>query len=376
MQELSLSINEPVCATWYSNIAELTKIVSENWGSPARLPQVTHLAEPARNAATARAQFFSGGVDSFFALITAQTPVDYLVTVQGFDVNLDDAVRFEHLDATLRQVASHYHAKPCIVRTNVRAHPVVSRVSWDDAHGGTLAAVGHLLAGEIGSIVIPPSWSAGTWHSLWGTHWTLDPLWSSSTLSVIHGDASQTRGNRIRAIADEPLVQKHLRVCFENRAPYGNCSECAKCVRTMAVLHDWGRLEKFSVFDSSVPIWDRIDALPYVTQSAAYDELLERGVEPRLESAIRRLLKRRDNALLTAETTQYHNQQFQIRNRILQSHNQQLLSANIDLEQELRRLQAEIAGMAGSRIWRTGNVIRRFKNSLFSSHKSIGVDRN
>jgi hypothetical protein len=39
----------------------------------------------------------------------------------------------------------------------------------------------------------------------------------------------------------------------------------------MAVLHDCGQLHNSPVFDTSVPIWQRIDELPYVTRTASFD---------------------------------------------------------------------------------------------------------
>lgn len=357
LRQVQLTIDEPLCSKWYTNVCELLKILSESWGQHLNLPQTAQITDAGTASSEARAQFFSGGVDSFYALFKAKNRVDYLVTVQGFDMGLDDSIRFEHLKDSLNEVAHHFGAEPCTVRTNLRQHPLISSVSWDDAHGGALAAVGHLLSEQIGSVVIPPSWSDKNFQSLWGTHWSLDHLWSSSSFSVIHGDASLSRVERIKAIAHEPLVQRHLRVCYDNSTPYGNCSRCPKCVRTMAVLHHCGKLQNFPVFDSSVPIWQLIDELPSVSLTSSYDELLESDIEPKLRSAILRLLKRRSRALVEAEIAVAQNQ-------YLLAHNQQLAVANKELESELRRLQSEIQAMANSRVWQAGNMLRRCRELL------------
>lgn len=120
----------------------------------------------------------------------------------------------------------------------------------------------------------------------------------------------------------------------------------------MAVLHDCGQLENFTVFDSSVPIWDRIDQLPFVAVTVTYDELIEKGVEPKLEQAIRRLIKRSHGVALRAE--------YAI------AHNKDLLEANAELEKQLRSLQETIGAMSNTRVWKAGKVFRHFRKLLKS----------
>ena len=53
-----------------------------------------------------------------------------------------------------------------------------------------------------------------------------------------------------------------LRVCWWNLAPTGNCSMCHKCERAMVAIAAYGRAEDFTVFDRTVSLADRLDALP------------------------------------------------------------------------------------------------------------------
>jgi hypothetical protein len=295
---IQLEIEQPVCATWKSNVEQLAAIVSRNWAvpaarilAPAATPGTAGITKPApRSPATA--QFFTGGVDSFYVLLRCEPRAEYLVYVHGFDIPLADAARFEHAHRSLLEVAKATGTRLCVVRTNLRHHPVLNSISWEDSHGGSLVAAAHAMVSHIGAITIPPSWPAWM-NKPWGTHWELDPLWSSSLLEVKHGDASLYRSDRLRAIADERVVQEHLRVCWENRKPVGNCSECEKCIRAMVVLQQSGRLERYSsVFDVSIPVWQRIDRLPYVRTMMAFEECLRRNVEPELAAAIKRLRRR------------------------------------------------------------------------------------
>ena len=350
LQGLEMRISEPVCVEWKENVARLTQLLAEAWGCTTTLPIEARSTERKPLEGRLRGQFFSGGVDSFYELITTQKAPDALICLHGFDMDLGETAKFEQLQKSVSEICSERQLESVFLRTNVRTNATIAALSWDDAHGGVLAAIGHLLSAKFHSVVIPPSWGQSSWRSLWGSHWKIDPLWSSSLLNVIHGDASATRGDRIRRISTEPIAQHNLRVCWSQQARQGNCSSCPKCVRTMAVLHDCGQLGNFKVFDSSVPIWDKIDQLPFAAVTVTYDELIEKGVEPKLEQAIRRLIKRSHAVALRAEYAV--------------AHNRDLVEANAALEKQLRSLQETIGAMSNTRTWKAGKAIRRFGNLL------------
>lgn len=302
---LDLEIDHRVCPVWKTGIEKLSETLVQSGSAQTQkitVASVVANGEEACEPNRKTAQFFSGGVDSFYVLLKGGIAFDYLVFVHGYDIELADTVRFEQAHESMLAVASESGVKLCVVRTNLREHPLIKEVSWDDAHGGALAAVGHLLSSQIESITIPPSWPISM-NQLWGSHWTLDPLWSSASLAVKHGDASLYRTDRLLSIAEEPLVQNNLRVCWENRTPAGNCSQCEKCLRTMLVLHQCRLLESYStVFDLSVPIAKRIDALPYARVMKTFEEHLETNPEAELRSSLKRLGRRSSlkHALLKA----------------------------------------------------------------------------
>lgn len=352
LQGLQFQIGSPVCEQWKENVLRLVELLCESWGYQSVFPLATETIDRKAAEGRLRGQFFSCGVDSFYELLTAERAPDALICLQGFDMHIEDDRRFAHLKQAVTEICRQRNLETVFLRTNARENNLIGGISWDDAHGGVLAAIGHVLSSRFHTVVIPPSWGQSSWRSLWGSHWKIDPLWSSSCLSVEHGNASDTRANRIKRIAVEPLAQKHLRVCWSDRAVAGNCSACAKCVRTMAVLHDCGQLENFSVFDNTLPIWDRIDRIPFVSLTVTYDELLEKGVEPKMDAAIRRLIKRSQGVALQSE--------------YLFAHNRDLIEANQDLEKQVRSLQQVIDGMSRTRVWKAGKVLRGFRKLLSS----------
>lgn len=252
-------------------------------------------AGPAPGTAPAEAvgSCFTGGVDSFHNLLVAGHRTDVLLFVHGFDIALDDEARFAHFHRSFVRVAEATGARPVVVRTNLRRHALAAGVSWERWHGGAVIAAGHACAGAIGSLWIPPSYRMDRLCP-WGSDPRTDPLMSSSRLAVVHPPPREGRVERIAAIGAHPLVREHLRVCYENRTPTGNCSRCEKCVSTMAAFEGHGLLDGVSVFDRARPLEELIDALPYVKGQglAVWREIAALDHRPAVRAALKRLLRR------------------------------------------------------------------------------------
>lgn len=179
------------------------------------------------------AAFFTGGVDSFFTAVRHRGELDALVFVHGFDVPLADRGLRAAVSARLRSAAMMIGVPLLEVVTDLRKVSSRNGLSWSEAHGGALAAVGHALAARFRRFYIPATATYGNLYPL-GSHPVLDPLWSSDRVEFIHDGAHATRADKMRILAEEPAARKHLRVCFVNRDDAYNCGSCEKCVRTAA----------------------------------------------------------------------------------------------------------------------------------------------
>jgi hypothetical protein len=126
----------------------------------------------------------------------------------------------------------------------------------------------------------------------WGSHADLDPLWSSDRLRVVHHGATHSRVGKMLAIAGHEWVQRHLRVCWENRTPTGNCSRCDKCLGTMVTIVACGGQDRFRTFDWPLSLVDRLNQLPATRFIHTYEELLDADLPPSLAEAVRALLRR------------------------------------------------------------------------------------
>jgi hypothetical protein len=285
-------VDQPLSATWVDNADRLYAIWSEWWGY--RVPRMEfRRREDHRPKTTAAALAFTCGVDSFFSLLTGPKP-DFLVSVHGFDVDLADRRRMDAFSASVRAVAREMGITSLAISTNLREHSVSGpRRLWERAHGGGIASIGHFLSGHIGELVISSSYSRRSKRP-WGSTGDTDSLFSSDLVSISHYGLDDFRESKIARIAASPLAQKHLRVCWENRAPTGNCSHCGKCLATMLVLAELHALESFSVFDPPPLLASRLNALPYLRNNInIVQRIVNRGaLEPAVSDAARRLLLR------------------------------------------------------------------------------------
>ncbi|MDX1775277.1 MAG: hypothetical protein R3297_01710, partial [Desulfobulbales bacterium] len=243
--------------------------------------------------ADAAGQCFTCGVDSFHTLVNNLNTVSHLIFVCGYDIPLHLEKRMQATHFALKEIAEYYNKKLIVVRTNLREHSIFKGVNWEHAHGGALAAVGHLLSDNIGQIIIPSTYMHLE-QKAWGSTAETDPLWSSDRLQIKHFGAALIRPQKIKSIVNEPLAKKHLRVCWEMRNSWVNCSECEKCIRTMLGISLCAPVQDFVQFDHSQPLEKRIDSLPFITRHTYpyYRDFLESGLDEKYKEAIKRLIQR------------------------------------------------------------------------------------
>jgi hypothetical protein len=232
-------------------------------------------------------------VDSFYTLMHGGYPVEVLVFVQGYDMPLADEPRAAAAAASLRAIANQLGIRAVVLRTNLREHPFFLKSKWEEVHGGALAAAGHVLGGDVNRLLVSASYPRA-FDRPWGSHWEMDPWWSSSHLEIVHVGAEKWRAEKLVVVMDEPLVRRHLRVCWENRAPNGNCGSCEKCIRTMLVLDGHGRLADFPVFPNAAQLGDNLRQLNRVGPDLfrVYSDYLELNLSSAVRSSLKALLGR------------------------------------------------------------------------------------
>jgi hypothetical protein len=287
-----LHLEGTACETWATNLRPLSDMVRGLWypdaSQPHAVPERRHIA-PSPSTALC----FTGGVDAFYTYFESRHRIDQLAYVVGYDVKLRQRRRAAEVSRMVRAIAAETGRRGIVIRTNLRQHPLMRAAPWVRAFGGALAAVAHLLAGETGRLLISGD-GLGFEHPEVGSRAGTDHLHGSAAVAIEHTAPTVTRLEKIRRIAQEPLVQRNLRVCWQNVSDRLNCGRCEKCIRTMLSLDACGVLGSFAGFGHGRGLVAAIDALPAVDGIVAsfYRDLLAAGLAGGPAAGVRRLIER------------------------------------------------------------------------------------
>jgi hypothetical protein len=242
------------------------------------------------------ATFFSGGVDSWAAILENPDVTD-LIFVRGLDLvptwpqHLDLA---DEVESRLRAAAAELGLPLHIVTTDVRtfSDPLLR---WESFCPSVQAAIALFFEPLFERVLIANDSDYGRQAQV-GASWQVDHLWSSEGLTIEDWGGRIGRVGRLGRIVDHPLVQKTLRVCWENPDGAYNCGRCPKCLATMIGLEAIGARGKIRTFPPELDLeplrscrittplrlalWE--DVLAEVEESGRAD--LKRAVAPMVEA--------------------------------------------------------------------------------------------
>ena len=307
----TLAMAEPVSPRLLRGAREYEAIQrawSQGWkigaGPLRELDLQVPAGEPRRKQPTGRvAAFFSGGVDSF-ALLDSEPDVTDAIFVRGADIlsglphqaNLADEV-----EPRLRQAASELGLELHVIETNVRelSDPLAP---WEAYFACPLIAVALLLEPLFDRVLIAGDTDYATQLLIdYGAIWNVERLWSTEALEICDWGGRLNREQRHRLVVDDPVAQRTLRVCWQNRGGAYNCGRCQKCSRSMLSFEAWGVRERMLTFPpeldleavAALEIHQMIEVVEWEdtleTVRAAGRRDLERAVEPIVASGKRAL---------------------------------------------------------------------------------------
>jgi hypothetical protein len=283
----SVKINAPVDRTLLANFDKISSITKRWWGFEPGGFDVSTVVD-GRMTNSAKAMFFTGGVDSFLTLRSLHNRLKGLIAVHGFDIWLHDPERFVEASQNIATVANTLGLVAFYPRTSLRSVQFFEgKPLWGISHLAALSSVAHLFSYRfshvyVASSDVPPPW---------GSYAPLDRLWSSGAVTIENHGWRMTRQQKVKAIADWPLVHKFLKVCWENRAKSLNCGVCEKCVRTQAQFLTTGHLDKVETFPPGSVI-DRIDELPRGKFPNQWLDISNATSDVSVRGAIQRLMER------------------------------------------------------------------------------------
>ncbi len=294
-QGTDMVIESALDRQWFLNIHRVIKEFRKSWKKYRWISiTTTQGMNIAVNKGTKTALSFSGGVDSFYSLLCCGHRIDYLVFIHGFDIPLRDAGQFQAYLPALKVIAEKTAAQLIVIRTNIRELESFRSVSWIRSYGSVMAGISHFIP-QIGKFIVSASYFYKD-KSVVDSRLKTDPLFSSSSVDIIHEGAFAWRSQKIRSLIDEPLVRKYLRVCWEHKNEFMNCCQCEKCIRTMLSLQQSGKLDYFETFPLKNNLLDYIKGLPALGKHliCIYNRsfVYKGGLGPELEKAVYALLKR------------------------------------------------------------------------------------
>ena len=294
LQDRQLVMADQVSPLWLQNVPKIAARMAQWWQNPQYPPLATARTGDLQPRAQGSLLCFSGGVDAFHSLLCNERKPRHLVTAYGYDIKLAEESRWRPLEDTVRRVSAEAGIPCTIIRTNVRDHPLLKGI-WMKANGGGLASLGHLMRDHGDGILVSASTVTEFDYPI-GTHWDLDPWWSSEAMTIHHVGERISRWDKVQAIANEPLVQRNLRVCTHQRRreKISNCSHCEKCVRTMVALDQCGALSRFTVFKpvkSFIPLVDEIACADDFARGM-WKHIVAKGLPADLTAAVERMLLR------------------------------------------------------------------------------------
>jgi len=206
---------------------------------------------------------FSGGVDSFHALMThlsgsephASFRVTHCLMIDGFDGDSDPSGTgsFRRIRDLYKPVMAAHGVELLVVRTNLLGFlgPLVRAKSFNTF----LTAPALMLGNTFSRLLIPSTFDVKTIGRYpGGSNLMLDHLLSTETMEVWHADAHLSRIEKTLALPRWPETFALLRVCHgatgvqEGSSAIANCCACEKCVRTMVTLDLAGLLGRFTCF--------------------------------------------------------------------------------------------------------------------------------
>lgn len=306
-ETLEIDSRFPVCPLLLRRL-ETVQEVFVAWAAAMRVPfnRVAIRAQTSLQEPTSQeiGSFFSGGVDGTFTLLRHLEEVTSLIFVKGIDMQLTNDGLYDEVWQANVDFAKTVGRPIVPVASNIRFFARAHACPWPACMGAGLASIAHALglrqaliaSGDYYADLVP-----------YGSHPLTDPLWSSSSLEVIHDGSGTQRIEKLRRIAEFAPALKVLRVCWQDKA--FNCGKCEKCLRAMVQLRVLGiDAPTFAPLTDltnvrKLYLWEDAE-LAFVRESLA---LASQGSDAPLQQALRacvrrnemrRLLRRTDELLL------------------------------------------------------------------------------
>jgi hypothetical protein len=247
----SLRINNPVDEVLLNNIKRIQVRVN-SWYPEKNIIDIE--AGTMRNGYSVNvdktATFFTGGVDSFYVLLEdyySNNNIDYLIFIFGFDITSKNNQVVENMSKRLLKIAASLSKEIIIITTNL-TETRFDRIKWIRNYGFAIAAAALFLDNLYSKVIITANTKIEHYKSfLIGDDPRIVPFFSSSRISFLSYATDKSRMEKIEFLSNYKLALNNLKVCTRTRTD-DNCSNCEKCLRTIAAIDVVGNIRLCSTF--------------------------------------------------------------------------------------------------------------------------------
>jgi hypothetical protein len=202
------------------------------------------------------AAFFSGGVDSFFTVLShehlvpgTKPAIDDLIIVWGMDISLKNRNEFQRVRADYQRIAGSMKKNLVDIATNLRETRLES-TGWGKLYfGSAFCSCALMLEKRYQHLLFSAGGEDYNSFWRWGSYPFTDHLFSTSQTRFQIDGIGYNRLDRLKYISQFEVVQKNLRVCYVSKTDK-NCCDCEKCYRTMLMLELLNCLGKFESFEN------------------------------------------------------------------------------------------------------------------------------
>jgi hypothetical protein len=287
-----LVVEAPVSGRLLDAATEISAVYTRRTPSLRRVDADADRADRSGLKPNEIASAFSGGVDSFYAVLRDRDePVTLLLTMLG----LDYSHLLPKLEPRLRRLAdaaASLGRRHVIVESNAYALEL-KYVPWIVLRGEftfrpLVIAQALALGSSVRRFHIGRDEDGGPERIAF--QMATDPLWSTESLEV-HCDWAPTRLDKTDTVATSPVALNALHVCIAPRRQPDNCGICDKCVATALALQLAGAIDHCRTLHRVTPAMvRRVNIAP--GRVSTY-ELLEQRLDDRaFRRAVRIALRR------------------------------------------------------------------------------------
>lgn len=210
---------------------------------------------------------FSAGVDSFYSVLKhidspyASKRVTHLMLAvngaasTGFNAK-EDQKWFSEEMKRFSKLADEMHLQLIGVNSNVSLLNKYRKL-FKGGSGITTSSFVHALRKLFGTYYWASAYEADVLEFRTDNPGFMEPfftpLLSVDGLRFYHSGTEVNRQEKVKYIADNPIVQKGLTVCGRPTS----CGKCFKCTRTMAELYAIGKLDKYNKIFPGVKSYEK-----------------------------------------------------------------------------------------------------------------------